>query len=719
MTPGLNGAWRGAAGGLALAAGVVILLTVGEVFFGALAPLIATAVLLSAGAVLAGLAALMWRVLRDVPRRFIVLLLLVLPTIGLPFVYAGRRAAVITAIALALVAATAGGLIGAGLRGWRRGSRSRRHVHGVQLLGGLLLVAMMSYMLFGPGPQMEMRRGSEAGDVTSLESVGIGDPAARGSFKVQTLTYGAGTPYRIAEYGEDASLLTSPVDGRALLSSWRGVRGAARTRYWGFGPDQLPLNGTVYYPDAPGPFPLVILVHGNYMMQGRSDRSFDYLAPLLASRGYVAVTIDQNFLNSAWFNTFGESPATVARGWLVLEHLRQWRRWSQEVGNPFAGRVDLERIALVGHSRGGEAIAVAAALNRMPRLPEDSRIPVDGAPAIRTLVAIAPVDGQYMPAGRRTELRDVNYLTLHGAFDGDVTSFAGASQYKRVHFSGEDEWVKAAILAYNANHSGFTSEWIGTEKPAPSDLLFRRTPVMPPAAQQRIAAVYTVAFLELTLNRDERYLPLLRDARVGRQWLPRTIYLTESLDSRALLLADFEEDTDASRGSVPGVGLEGRNLAEWRELDVVRRWGATGNHAVAISWQSADASYEVSLPRAVLTRAPATVSLAVAVTSAGADNEPVDFTVSLVDGTGRVASVPISRWARVQPPLKAPYMKFPVMSRYPPTEVAFQTIWLPMGWFAEANPSLDLLDLISLRIDFDRSPAGQILLDDIALRLED
>lgn len=48
------------------------------------------------------------------------------------------------------------------------------------------------------------------------------------------------------------------------------------------------------------------------------------------------------------------------RGWLLLQHLAQWQQWNDLSGNPFSNKVDMERIALIGHSRGGEAVVWAA-----------------------------------------------------------------------------------------------------------------------------------------------------------------------------------------------------------------------------------------------------------------------------------------------------------------------------------------------------------------------
>src|SRR5262249_53546245 len=158
------------------------------------------------------------------------------------------------------------------------------------------------------------------------------------------------------------------------VERWSGAQGWARTRYWGFDARKLPIQGRVWYPKGDGPFPLVLIVHGNHSAEKFSDPGYAYLGELLASRGYIFVSVDENFLHSSAIDLLGMPDVGLkeendARGWLLLEHLKVWRRWNREAGNPFQGKVDMERIALIGHSRGGEAVAVAAAFNPLPYYP--------------------------------------------------------------------------------------------------------------------------------------------------------------------------------------------------------------------------------------------------------------------------------------------------------------------------------------------------------------
>ena len=42
-----------------------------------------------------------------------------------------------------------------------------------------------------------------------------------------------------------------------------------------------------------------MIVHGNHLMTDYSDPGYEYLGNLLASRGYIVVSVDENFLNGS------------------------------------------------------------------------------------------------------------------------------------------------------------------------------------------------------------------------------------------------------------------------------------------------------------------------------------------------------------------------------------------------------------------------------------
>ncbi|MED5050704.1 hypothetical protein P9850_02315 [Anoxybacillus rupiensis] len=125
-------------------------------------------------------------------------------------------------------------------------------------------------------------------------SLPLANPSEPGDYQVRTLSYGSANSYR-KEFNVEHSLMTKQVDGSSFVENWSSIR----TKTFGFGPDQMPLNGTVWYPDGKGTFPLVIAVHGNYLATDYLDLGYAYLGNLLASKGYIFVSIDENFLNTS------------------------------------------------------------------------------------------------------------------------------------------------------------------------------------------------------------------------------------------------------------------------------------------------------------------------------------------------------------------------------------------------------------------------------------
>ncbi|MFD1910225.1 hypothetical protein ACFSQ7_49120 [Paenibacillus rhizoplanae] len=142
-------------------------------------------------------------------------------------------------------------------------------------------------------------------------------------------------------------------------------------------------------PDGDGPYPLVLMVHGNHMMEDFSEDGYAYLGELLASRGFIAVTLDENFLNySAWSgipdNDF------KARTWMILKHLQQIGSFAEQPDTPFYQKVDYDSVALLGHSRGGQAVAMAADAPRW--FGSDPVLDAIQQFHITSVIALAPTD---------------------------------------------------------------------------------------------------------------------------------------------------------------------------------------------------------------------------------------------------------------------------------------------------------------------------------------
>ena len=748
-------AWRGAAWGLL--SGTALIYLILSYFIVAepvpnYASLIVIFAVAAAVALAGGLVVLLIRILNSLPTRYawtlagcIVLLIL----LGAPF----RSPVPAIAVAVAL------SLTGAGwwvlLRGGLKDTTITQRCIAIAgaLLGSAALVFGIVWLAFDWSKPKEVPDAALKGEV-HVASVPLPDPSLAGPYRVKTLTYGSGTSRRRPEFGAGVNLKSRTVDGSKLVEHWEGRSGWARTRYWGFDAKKMPLQGRVWYPDGEGRFPLVLVVHGNHQMEEFSDPGYGYLGELFATRGYIVVSVDENFLNSSVSDLIGVPDIGLkvendARGWVLLEHLKQWREWNESAGSPFQGKVDMDNIALIGHSRGGEAVAVAALFNRLPYYPDNARVAFDYHFSIRSVIAIAPVDGQYKPAGISTKFKDVNYFVLHGSMDGDVSSFNGSRVFERVRFTGTDYRFKTTLYIQGANHGQFNTVWGRSDAGRIYAPFLNLKSIMPPQDQRKIARVFMSAFLDATLRGRKEYIPLFRDYRAGRAWLPKCIYLQDFVDSTYQLVSTYEEDIDLTSTTMPGGKLSAANLSDWKEKEVNLKWGTLDTRAVYLGWNPeefpGEASYTVTLPEKGLTMDSGSV-LVFALADAkdkpskrdkeegAADKkksdkdkkkeeeeskeprQPIDLTLELTDLSGAKARLPLSYCAFLQPQIEAVIPKAEFIDSKQKSEVVFRSFEFPLTAFVEVNRSLDPAHLKSVRFIFDRTKKGVVILDDLGFR---
>ncbi|MEB2773967.1 hypothetical protein SYJ56_01525 [Algoriphagus sp. D3-2-R+10] len=455
------------------------------------------------------------------------------------------------------------------------------------LLIGFLGLGVAGYYYSLTGLEVDPIENAALISIDKISPILGKSPAEPGEYSVKTITYGSGKDKHRPEFADKVTynFITDSVNGVAFLDNWKGFSGWWRENYWGFDDKSLPINGRVWYPDGQGPFPLVVVVHGNHSMQDYSDYGYDYLGELLASKGMIMVSADQNFINGSWTDIFkGLQKENDARGWLLLEHLKVWHQWNSKIDHPFFKKVDIDNIALVGHSRGGEAVAHAAMLNELDYYPDDASVRLGYHFNIQSLVAIAPVDGQYEPGDSRTRLQDINYFVIHGAQDADVSSYMGSMQYERIKFQDSSYHFKSGLYVYGANHGQFNTSWGNNDTGNPFLGLLNLKQQLDESTQQEISKVYISAFLESTLQGKMEYLPLFLDARKGKNWLPETIYLNQFEDSNLKILANFDEDFDVSSVSADSGGIQSENLSVWRESEIQLKWQKKGSRAAFLGW---------------------------------------------------------------------------------------------------------------------------------------
>ena len=441
---------------------------------------------------------------------------------------------------------------------------------GITVLGSFIfLICSIALVVFYNISGFETHPPRNAASLTSanIEHISMKSPSVMGGYKVKKLTYGSGKDKHRITYGKDVSIKTPSVNCSNFIQNWSGFTGWWRSRYWGFNQNELPLNARVWYPNGVGPFPLVLIVHGEHPMQDYSDSGYAYLGELLASKGYVVASVDQNFINLLWSYTSGALfEENDARAILLLEHLKLWHKWNNDIESVFYNKIDTNNIALIGHSKGGEAIAHATLFNKLPYYPDNASIKFDYNFNIKSLVAIAAVDGQYKPSRTNTILENINYLALHGSYDGDVQSFEGLKQYERITFNDSNYHFKSAIFIHGANHSQFNTTWGNKDSSNPFSGLLNLKPLISSEDQKEIAKVCISAFLETTLKAETSYLSFFIDHRTGENWLPYTVYLNSFEDSKTEYLCTFDEDFDLSTTTLNKGIISTKKLTIWKEL---------------------------------------------------------------------------------------------------------------------------------------------------------
>jgi hypothetical protein len=145
------------------------------------------------------------------------------------------------------------------------------------------------------------------------------------------------------------------------------------------------LHGGLWYPGKPllasgappAKYPVVVFLHGQHSSNVPNYQGYEYLADSLAAQGYVVLSIDANDINEAScisrFSTCSHTDGdytSQSRGQLVLATLDKLKKINDGVQTTngialksLVGKIDFDRIGIMGHSRGGQGINDAIQLN--------------------------------------------------------------------------------------------------------------------------------------------------------------------------------------------------------------------------------------------------------------------------------------------------------------------------------------------------------------------
>jgi dienelactone hydrolase len=501
------------------------------------------------------------------------------------------------------------------------------------------------------------------------------------------------------------------------------------------------LNGVIAVPtEGTGPFPVVVILHGTHPGCPEIDhvdrwpcdpadeqpnyRGLGYLAEHLAAHGYVALSMNINAENTFGF---GEPTPGERLKQIVDLQLRALATASaggeSKFGIDLKGKADMHRLALAGHSRGGEMALMLA---------QDAEMGAGGANGygpVAGILQIAPSPGFVDPA--QGSLVPVGIILP--MCDGDVIQLEGQKLYEGARLApGQQTWVASAFLD-RANHNYFNSilgdDPFGRRNRPDCDSR------LDAQAQQNFLSDYAIDFLTTLFGSDSA--AKAAKARLGIDPnipAPSDLY---GLASRIAVLPGADERapifTPATAGELKTNRLGGAVMAQGVTLffceaghytpttrpgtEPCRRSTVVvpGDPALAVvSWEKRGAAlrFEVPQDKGDLSQAAA-ISLRAAldpISPLNSSGQFQAFTVQLTDGAGKTAAV---HTRSTEPALQFPIGK---VEDGPGFEgglfsgrVPMTTVRLPMKDFEDVN----LSEIREIALVFDRTPSGSLFIGDV------
>jgi len=556
--------------------------------------------------------------------------------------------------------------------------------------------------LDGPTPVQRFEVADEApappSDATAKALTPAQDPGQRGRFKTATYSYEL-DPLNIEEYEH-------PVEVLAEVVAPKG---------------------------APGARPLVLFLHGRHTTcyrggpTGRADGAwpcrknwlpipshlgYRYAADLLASQGYITVSISANGINGQDYQSL--DGGAEARSLLVRHHLKLWADWAAKGGDPwggvFKGKVDLQRVVLIGHSRGGEGVERAAIDTRR-----------EHPWRIAGIVAIGPTT-----FGRQVGL-GVPQAVILPYCDGDVADLQGQQLIDDTRDLGDDAALRSAVMMLGANHNFYNTEWTPGQAQAPSfdDWGF----IVPgtdqtcnpgsagrlaPEQQQKAGATYMAALVAAAVEHDEDAATLLDGSNVRAPSATPAVVKTHALGAARDVILRPGLDTGVTptgmlarpcRGSLAtdfgstsecGIQFNNTRLPHW--LGMYGADGAPIGNSIDLFWQRTGGQARIRLDALSDLSDAAAIELRVAVDPKLGEGH---FKLRLVDAKGLVRTLPGT--ARLSP--------------LPGVVVPLGKVWAQTARFPIAGvPGLDRSAIVALEV-VPANPRGHIwLLDASAWR---
>src|SRR4026207_284365 len=347
-------------------------------------------------------------------------------------------------------------------------------------------------------------------------------------------------------------------------------------------PGPVELRASIHYPtNLPGgPYPVIVFLHGRHAtcFKGNTQllqwpctdngsqpipsfQGYDYVSQVLASNGYVVVSVSANGVNAVDNAVF--DLGALARAELMQKHLDILKGFNTTGGAPFGtkfvGKFDLTKVGTMGHSRGGEGVVRHYVLNNAL-----------GAPyGIKAVFPLAPVDFNRFV---------VNNAALHAPLpycDGDVADLQGVHFYDDARYNVPgDPAPKHYELVMGANHNfyntiwspsspfpGAANDWLAFVPGGHSDSQCgsgKGNQRLTEAQQRGTGLAYMTAFFRAYVGGETQFIPLLTgDAPPPASALNNNLFVSyHAPANRRLDVNRLLDDTNLTTNNLGGAAIQ-------------------------------------------------------------------------------------------------------------------------------------------------------------------
>ncbi|NLL06881.1 MAG: alpha/beta hydrolase [Clostridiaceae bacterium] len=460
------------------------------------------------------------------------------------------------------------------------------------------------------------------------------------------------------------------------------------------------IKGIIGVPEGEGPFPIILISHGSHSNDDESkrfDTGFDYLVKNLAENGYIAVSMD---MSKPYIWKYGDNDDNEKSLPVANDHIENLIR-ANEGNNPgyqanLKGKINFDKLALVGHSRGGETIFDIA--------DDQSNRGIN----VKALLSIAPT------SLFEREMPDIDMAIIVSEYDGDV-QFDGYNMYSMLN--AQSKGLHFVTLLMKANHNYFNrniqlnDSWMSRFENV-DDQLTREQ-------QESFLASYAVGFFNAVLlgNHDNFINANSPQPNKMYGFDVKTMYQT----SKSLELVDVTTTEDFQ---AEGAVVEATIDSWFFKLDKILIDTITSGiepynirPLINIKWTDRNSRVILS-PKVQDFSKHDALTLNMVIDSADELNKrdaSQQFTVELKDATGNIARIVLSEDLNALRYTPGKIGHTPLMDQdltYWSTASPISSINLPLSMFKNLN----LEHIESITLIFDKTDSGSIYIDSITLQ---